>query len=106
MKLNDYQDATAATAIYPKQVGQAYCAYGLFSESGEVSGVLKKFLRGDYDRGEFEEKMKYEIGDVLWYVARLAAEFGFPLEDIARANLEKLTARKDNGTIKGDGDDR
>ena len=47
-----------------------------------------------------------ELGDVLWYVAQLATELDLELEEIARANLEKLRSRAQRGVIAGSGDDR
>ena len=47
-----------------------------------------------------------EIGDVLWYVARLSHEIGFELEDIAVMNINKLESRKRRGVISGNGDKR
>src|SRR5690606_14712581 len=37
------------------------------------------------------------LGDVLWYVARLAAAFGISLGDVAVRNLDKLQRRYPNG---------
>ena len=52
------------------------------------------------------DKVKLELGDVLWHVAVLAETFGFSLEEIAEANIKKLHKRMEEGTIKGDGDYR
>jgi NTP pyrophosphatase (non-canonical NTP hydrolase) len=123
--LNVYQDAAAKTAIYPGKgtaLGLIYCALKLSGEAGEVADNVGKALRDDewielftaqdtkfntynmtFDR---VDKIKLELGDVLWYVSQAAKELGFTLEEIAQANLDKLAARKDNGTLKGSGDDR
>ena len=62
------------------------------------------------DGGQLTEErrqgLKKEIGDVLWYVAAMAYELGFTLEEVAESNVEKLTKRNVEGTISGDGDDR
>jgi len=47
-----------------------------------------------------------ELGDILWYVAAIAREFGTTLDEVARINIEKLTSRKERGTIGGSGDNR
>ena len=52
------------------------------------------------------DKVKLELGDVLWHVAVLAETFGFTLEEIAEANIKKRHKRMEEGTIKGDGDYR
>jgi len=48
----------------------------------------------------------FELGDVLWYIARLAAELGASLDDVARLNLDKLADRATRGVIGGSGDHR
>ena len=72
------------------------------------SQKVKKVLRdrnGVFDEAA-REAIKLELGDVLWYVAQLSAELGFKLEDIAKANLDKLESRSMRGQIKGSGDSR
>jgi NTP pyrophosphatase (non-canonical NTP hydrolase) len=104
-----YQTATEATAIYPKQVGIVYTGLGLASEAGEVVGQMKKAFRDDGGGNLTTERrasILAEVGDVLWYCARLSAELGASLSDVAQANLDKLNARKQAGTITGDGDNR
>lgn len=49
-----------------------YLSLGAISEAGEVAGKYKKWLRGDYGSWiAFRSMVKYEIGDVLWYIAML-----------------------------------
>jgi NTP pyrophosphatase (non-canonical NTP hydrolase) len=50
--------------------------------------------------------MSKELGDVLWYVAQIASELGLDLDEIARANLEKLLSRQHRGVLSGSGDER
>lgn len=45
-----------------------------------------------------------ELGDILWYAAMVAFEFGLSLQEIAAANLEKLRGRQQRGTLSGFGD--
>ena len=100
-----YQRLTAGTAEYKRDKRIEYLALGLGSEAGEVQGKVKKWIRGD-KRGLDKEAIKKELGDVLWYVARLADELGISLKEIAITNLIKLYNRKERGKIKGDGDER
>ena len=108
MNINEYQDWTIQTAIYP-EVGTgsnlelSYLALGLTSEAGEVAGKVKKILRdGTYDPGAIMS----ELSDVLWYIARLADSLGMTMEDLADLNYGKLTRRLVAGTISGSGDHR
>lgn len=113
LSLNAYQAATRDTAIYPgaQDVGfeaLPYLALGLTSEAGEVAGKVKKALRDEagYVSDERRTQLLDEVGDVLWYLARLADELGEPLGAVARSNLAKLESRKERGTLGGDGDVR
>jgi len=108
MNANEYQKNTINTAIYPGSgTGDnrelVYLALGLASESGEVAGKIKKLIRD----GLFEPmQVAHELGDVLWYIARLGSSLGYDLETLMKWNYQKLNARKDKGTIKGFGDVR
>ena len=55
---------------------------------------------------EVKQALMLELGDVLWYVAQLASELGFELEQIAEANLQKLASRAARNVISGSGDHR
>lgn len=85
-----------------------YPTLGLVNEAGEVAGKIKKIFRdkggaiGDAER----EALKYELGDVLWYLAQICTELGLTLEEVAAANIEKLSSRLERGQIRGEGDTR
>jgi len=102
----DYQMEARKTVDESVQGEDDYFIHGLTSEAGEVAGVRKKYLRGDYGREEYHEKLKLELGDVLWYMAMICEEYGFNLQTIAQMNVEKLRKRQEAGTLKGDGDER
>lgn len=98
-----YQDFTDSTAIYPPEKGLEYTALGLASEAGEFAGKVKKAIRDNtYDA----DAMAAELGDVLWYLARAAAELDYHLSTIAEMNVEKLKSRKERNVISGSGDTR
>jgi hypothetical protein len=42
------------------------------------------------------------LGDVLWYLARVATELGLSLDVIAEHNIARLLDRKSPGAIHGD----
>lgn len=117
MNFDTYQTKALETAIYPESgepLGLAYTTLGLTNEAGEVAGLVKKFFRDTPDFlnpqpqevSNFQSKMAKELGDVLWYLATTAAELNLSLDDIAAANLEKLAARANRGTLQGSGDER
>jgi NTP pyrophosphatase (non-canonical NTP hydrolase) len=108
MTFKEYSDGAHETANYPISMTIFYPALGLAGEAGEVCEKIKKTYRDDYGMfgPERKEQIKLELGDVLWYVTELADDLGFTLEDVARANLEKLRSRKQRGKINGEGDNR
>jgi NTP pyrophosphatase (non-canonical NTP hydrolase) len=108
MTINEYQNKAIETAIYGSGNSITYPTLGLAGEAGEVADKVKKVLR-DND-GEFtddiKEKIIYEAGDVLWYLAALARDLGYTLEEMAEMNLHKLASRKERNMISGSGDNR
>lgn len=105
-KFNDYQDWSESTAIYPQEVAMSYLVTGLTAEAGEVSGKYAKYLRDNTSTLELEEALIKELGDVLWFVARLSSELGYSLEYVAKQNMIKLNDRKVRDKIGGSGDER
>ena len=109
MEFNDYQRESRETALYPKVGSNAiYPTLGLVGEAGEVADKVKKILRdnnGVFDKNS-KDAIKFELGDVLWYISQLSSELGYQLEEVAHANLQKLNSRKKRGKIQGSGDDR
>ena len=95
MNFNDYQEAAAATSKFGNSY--EYLGLGLVGEAGEVAEFLKKTIyhkKVEYDSRDTElEPLVYELGDVLWYLAGLAARAGFTLQEVAEMNIEKLAAR-------------
>lgn len=85
-----------------------YPTLGLVNEAGELAGKVKKIFRdkGGVISEEDRQALKYELGDVLWYMAQIATELNIDLQDVADANLEKLLSRLERGKIQGDGDYR
>lgn len=109
MDFTEYQKKAQTTTLYPNAGNNLYYpALGLGGETGEVLNKVKKVMRdhGGTVTNEYREILRGELGDVLWYVSALASELNLDLDDIARANLEKLFSRKERGVISGDGDER
>lgn len=85
-----------------------YSTIGDAGEMGEFANKIKKVVRdhGGIVTPELREVLKGELGDQLWYISDLATELGIPLSEIAQYNVEKLTRRKDKGSLHGSGDNR
>lgn len=109
MLFKEYDEASKQFAIYPRDTpmaGVLYATLGLTGEAGEVAEKVKKALRGDHTLESKREEIKMELGDVLWYVFALARDLDLDVEEIAKANIEKLTSRQKRDVIKGSGDNR
>ena len=103
MRLNDYQ-AEAMGFRLPSATPE-YALINLSGEVGELHSLIAKAIR-DGAKYEFEMNVKKELGDILWCLSAVAADYGWTLEDVAASNINKLSQRKDNGTIQGSGDNR
>lgn len=101
---NEYQEFVKSMKVYPEQHAIVYPTLGLVGEAGEVSEKVKKYLRGDRELDR--EGLLKEMGDPLWYLASLADDLGYTLQDVVDANVAKLSSRKERGVLKGSGDDR
>ena len=66
---------------------------GLAGEAGQLLSEYKKRLRDGETHVRFKDRVREELGDLLWYLANVASKFGVELEDVARANLVKVRAR-------------
>lgn len=103
-EFNEYLEFVRGMKVYPERHAIVYPALGLAGEAGEIAEKVKKYLRGDRELDR--EALLKELGDPLWYIASLADDLGFTLQDVVDANVEKLTSRKERGVVKGSGDDR
>ena len=97
MNLNDYQQLAARTHNRKLTAVEAITNYalGLTGESGEVADHVKKHVFHSHELDV--DEVKKELGDVLWYVANLAAVLEIELSEVAGLNLEKLKKRYRNG---------
>lgn len=96
MTFEEYQKLSGA---YTQSLGTddvfLYSVLGLTGEAGEVAEVVKKMIR---DKGrqlseEDRQEILKELGDVLWYVAKVASKLDFSLEDVANRHLQKMKER-------------
>lgn len=119
MTLNEYQKK-AMTTNAASSDNDTYSLFGLVAEVGEIADKIAKGVRNGtiiicddcihpavvsdepevrQQHLDFEEGLKKELGDVLWFCAHLADRFSWPLEEVAQTNLDKLAKRKAEGTI-------
>ena len=96
----EYQKATGRTRRSTRDWNGMVSnfALGLCGESGEVADRIKKVVyHGHAADQECTDYVAKELGDILWYVASLAAMFGLDMGDIAAQNIEKLAKRYPEG---------
>lgn len=94
MTLNEYAHLAMRSAATPPTDDPmllAIGALGLTGEAGEVADLVKKYLGHNHPLNT--SKILEKLGDVMWYVARMAQLLHTPLETIAAMNIAKLRAR-------------
>ena len=109
MDFNEYQEKAWKTAIYPNKGNNLiYPVLGLGGETGEVLEKIKKIMRDEKNQisEKKKEKLKKELGDVLWYLSSICKELNITLNDVVNKNISKLNSRKKRNQLHGSGDNR
>ena len=71
---------------------------GICSEGGELLDLVKKLLfQGKEPTPELREKIKLELGDVMWYVQQVLIWGGWSLNEVLAENTNKLDGRYPEG---------
>ena len=71
---------------------------GICSEGGELLDLIKKLLfQGKEPTPEMREKIKLELGDVMWYVQQVLIWGGWSLNEVLAENINKLDGRYPEG---------
>jgi len=71
---------------------------GICSEGGELLDLVKKLLfQGKEPTPEMREKIKFELGDVMWYVQQVLIWGEWSLEEVLAENINKLDGRYPEG---------
>lgn len=66
---------------------------GLAGEAGELLSEYKKELRDGPANQLHDDRVAEELGDLLWYIAKVASVYSLGLDEIARRNLAKIRDR-------------
>ena len=95
MDLRMYQERTNRTDRNPGigEEDRMIPLAGLASETGELLGEYKKYLRDGESHALFKERLSEEVGDLLWYLANVATKFDLDLGRCAEQNLAKCEGR-------------
>ena len=100
MELNEYQRLANQTdqqpgsgTAEPDERSVLIPLLGLAGEVGELLGEHKKWLRDGQSYKLFPERVKEELGDLLWYLTNASTKYGLTLEDVASYNLTKTRDR-------------
>ena len=71
---------------------------GICSEGGELLDLVKKILfQGKEPTPELREKIKLELGDVMWYVQQVLIWGDWSLNEVLAENTKKLSGRYPEG---------
>lgn len=95
----EYQEQALRT-VYPDLTDKerlGLCGLGLSGEVGEVVDILKKYLYHRNGKPLDIDKMRDELGDVLWYFSILLSTLGLTFEEVMQANISKLEKRHTDG---------
>ena len=90
MNGNEYQKLAMKTlnpALNKKEI-LVNGVMGLNGESGEVIDIVKKHMFQGHELDK--EKIKKELGDVMWYVAEVCEALDLNLDEVMEGNIEKL----------------
>ena len=97
MDINEYQELAMTTlnSELSKKEVLINSVMGLCGESREAIDIVKKWLAQGHELDK--EHLAKELGDIAWYLAEAATALDLPLEQIFRANIEKLKKRYPEG---------
>ncbi len=68
---------------------------GIAGESGELIDLFKKAIF--HKHGLDRDKVRGEIGDLVWYIVNLASHFGIDMSEVLQLNIDKLNIRYPDG---------
>lgn len=101
MTPNEYQEAASRTCLpdyenfrkpmLPNYQHVLHAHMGISSEAGEVGDCVKKHFI--YNQPLDIVNLLEECGDLLWYISLMVSACGSTMEQVMKANIEKLKVR-------------
>ena len=92
LTIEEYTQLSLGTwASRPQSHRRRNALLGICGEAGEAVDLIKKTLYHGKDFAEMRERMNGELGDLLYYAAMLAHEYGWKLDDILRTIVRPHT---------------
>lgn len=95
-RVDTYQEFVQSTCIHKDTI---YPLLGLGGEVGEFIELAKKAYRKSGDgwwAAIDREQAVSELGDIVWYVTRIASILGIPMSEVLDYNTKKLLSRRAN----------
>lgn len=95
MDIDSYQVEAAKTFQFERgdEESKVICLLGLSGEVGELVTEFKKKIRDGESYTLFSDKVKEEMGDILWYLSSIATQENISMGDVAQKSLKKITDR-------------
>ncbi len=103
MTMDEYAKGAAVVAqptLETRAQRLAYLSLGLVGEAGEVADTIRRPMRGG---ALDEDRLVYELGDLIYHWACLCAELGqspSAMLDSSRANIETRLAARQSPTAE------
>lgn len=96
MTFDDYQQLARRTQNTKELLEERreHSLFGMASEVGEIHAFFQKKHQGHYLD---TNKLKSEVGDLLWFIAELCDSYAWNMSDVAMMNIEKLKKRYPEG---------
>lgn len=92
LDINQYQENVVSYNDYPKELGPYYSVMGIMAVTGTLAEKVQALLHtqdGKIDK-RYAMKMAISLGDILRYIACMAADLNLGMDEILSINLKKL----------------
>ena len=90
MDLKDYTNRAASTDnLGEDEEAIRIALFGIAGEAGSVVSEAKKWFRDGVLLPNLQDRVREELGDLLWYIALLARRLDIDLDEVIEQNLTK-----------------